>query len=82
MAQYWFLRDVVEKKRSDDLALEDRETAARVAVQSLDYYRQKWPGVKVWYMHPPMADEDDYLAKTTGTSYRGFLIPQQAGADA
>lgn len=38
-----------------------------MAVQTLDYFQRKWPGVKVWYMHPPMADEDDYLAKTTGT---------------
>jgi hypothetical protein len=65
--QYWYLRDVIDKKRADDLALEDRETAAAMAVQTLDYFQRKWPGVKVWYMHPPMADEDDYLAKTTGT---------------
>ena len=65
--QYWFLRDNIEGIRQDDLALEDREEAAAVAVQALDYFQAKFSGAKVWYMHPPMADENDYRAKMIGT---------------
>lgn len=64
--QYWYLRDLIEKRRSDNLAVEDRETAAAMAVQTMDYFQRKWPGAKVWFMHPPQADEDDYKAKTVG----------------
>lgn len=45
------------------MPLEDRETNARMAIQSLDYFQQRWPHAKVWYMHMSMMNEDDVVIK-------------------
>lgn len=54
---------MLEGKSHDDLAEEDRETNARMAIQSMAFFRTLWPNAKVWYMHMSMMNEDDILLK-------------------
>jgi hypothetical protein len=61
--QYWFVRDILEKNRHDDMPLEDRETSARMAIQSMNFFQDLWPKAKIWYMHMSMMNEDDLIVK-------------------
>jgi len=45
------------------MPVEDRETNARMAIQSMDFFQNKWPKAKVWYMHMSMMNENDILIK-------------------
>lgn len=54
---------MLEGKSHDDLPIEDRETNARMAIQSLDFFRFLWPSAKVWYLHMSMMNENDLGVK-------------------
>lgn len=54
---------MLEGKAHRDMPVEDRETNAAMAVQSLDFFRSLWPKARMWYMHMSMMNEDDIRLK-------------------
>jgi hypothetical protein len=34
-----------------------------MAIQSLQFFQDRWPKAKVWYMHMSMMNEDDLVVK-------------------
>ncbi|WVF72585.1 hypothetical protein IAT40_007402 [Kwoniella sp. CBS 6097] len=82
--RYWFVRDILEKKRYEDLPREDAETSAAMAVVQMDFYKNMFPDLsKVWYVHGMMMNETDgAVRKIVGEKWmnikKGETLPDSA----